>query len=511
VAGRRLGPARRTAAAFALLLACIAALALHPVLYPGAPAAALLLGAAAVLPGAWMAWSVQREWRDELGALRDLARRMAGGDLTVATGACAAPEFAELHGALQQLGSRMSRLVAQVRSGTAAVAATSGMLKADNAALSSRTEVQASSLEETASSTEELTSTVRQNADSAQHASDVVAAATAAAGEGARAVANVVQSMDEIRDRSRRIADIIGVIDGIAFQTNILALNAAVEAARAGDEGRGFAVVAGEVRSLAQRSASAAQEIRALILGSVEQVETGSERVQTAGQAMEQILANVRQASALVAEIAAASEEQSSGIEEINRAVVHIDGMTQQNAGLVEDVTRTVTALQEEAEDLSDAAADFVLGVGEFGNATEATALVQQGVAFLRSHGREALVAEVNKLKKGRFVDRDLYLSVWAEGGTVVGHGVNRRLWNVDWTDMKDSDGRRFVAEIMQLATQRGQGWMDYKWVHPVSKRILVKTAYFEKCGDTVVSCGFYKQQDAAPPRSAPARPRVAA
>jgi hypothetical protein len=340
---------------------------------------------------------------------------------------------------------------------------------------------------------EELTSTVKQNADNARQANKLVSAATASAVKGGEVVGQVVETMGSIKESSSKIVDIISVIDGIAFQTNILALNAAVEAARAGEQGRGFAVVAAEVRSLAQRSAAAAKEIKELIVDSVEKVETGGRLVDDAGKAMNEIVTNVKRVADIMSEIAAASAEQSSGIEEINRAVMQIDGMTQQNASLVEEASRTAASLLEQAVGLSQAVSIFDLGAREFGNAEEAAAMVQSAIEYMHQYGRDGFIEEVNKLNKGQFIDRDLYISIYATNGKIVGHGANRRLWNVDWGGIKDTDGKFFVSEMVNIAKSHGDGWIDYKWVHPVTKDTMVKSAYFEKCDDLVIACGFYK------------------
>jgi methyl-accepting chemotaxis protein len=227
--------------------------------------------------------------------------------------------------------------------------------------LSARTEGQASSLEETASAMEELTAAVRQNAENARLADQLAQSASGVAADGGKVVGEVITTMEAISAASRKIVDIIGVIDGIAFQTNILALNAAVEAARAGEQGRGFAVVASEVRTLAQRSAVAAREIKQLIGNSVQQMNAGTVLVQQAGNTMEQVVASVRRVSDVVAEISASSVEQRSGIEEINRAIVQIDGTTQQNAAMVEQAAAAAAALQERAAQLAAVVARFRL------------------------------------------------------------------------------------------------------------------------------------------------------
>ena len=236
-------------------------------------------GALALIIGGVLAWWLNQSIAKPLHEATEVATRMAAGDLSEPYEAAADGELGELQRALQDMSERMFKIVAHVRLGTTAVATTSGLINTDNTALSSRTESQASSLQETASSMEELTSTVRQNADNAKQANRLVATANESAVKGGRVVADVVETMGSIKESSRKIVDIISVIDGIAFQTNILALNAAVEAARAGEQGRGFAVVAAEVRSLAQRSATAAKEIKALIAASVEKVDVGSHLV----------------------------------------------------------------------------------------------------------------------------------------------------------------------------------------------------------------------------------------
>jgi hypothetical protein len=340
---------------------------------------------------------------------------------------------------------------------------------------------------------EELTSTVKQNAENARQANKLVAKAADSAVNGGQVVGQVVTTMEAIKESSRKIVDIISVIDGIAFQTNILALNAAVEAARAGEQGRGFAVVAAEVRTLAQRSAAAAKEIKELINASVEKVDAGSRLVDDAGVAMNEIVASVKRVVDLMSEISAASTEQSAGIEEINQAVMQIDGMTQQNAALVEEGTRTASALQDQALTLSHTVSIFNLGAREYGNADDAMEMVQRAKEFMHEYGHEALVEDVNKLNKGQFIDRDLYVTVYGLDNIIHAHGSNRRLHGGDWTKIKDTDGKYFCTEMAQVAKTAGSGWIDYKWVHPLTKETVVKSAYFEKVGDVFIACGFYK------------------
>jgi methyl-accepting chemotaxis protein len=294
-----------------------------------------------------------------------LAESVARGDLSPREAATGKDEVADLQHALGAMVTSLRGVVQSVRLGVDSVATASGEIATGNQDLSSRTEQQASSLQQTAASMEQLSSTVKQNTESARQANQLAAAASEVAGRGGAAVGQVVQTMGEIQASSRRIAEIIGVIDGIAFQTNILALNAAVEAARAGEQGRGFAVVAGEVRNLAQRSAQAAREIKELIADSVEKVASGSRQVAEAGKTMGDLVSQVRRVTDILGEIASATFEQNSGIGQVNQAVTHLDQMTQQNAALVEQSAAAAASLREQAHQLAQAVAIFKLGQQE--------------------------------------------------------------------------------------------------------------------------------------------------
>ena len=323
---------------------------------------ALVLGsvAAGLTLGALITRGLTRQLGGEPAYAVKIAGAIAEGDLSVDI-RTASHDNASLLFAMKVMRDKLVGIVSQVRSGTDTIHTASSEIAQGNLDLSSRTEEQASSLEETASSMEQLTSAVRQNADNARQANALAGAASDVAGKGGAVVGRVVQTMESINASSRKIVDIISVIDGIAFQTNILALNAAVEAARAGEEGRGFAVVASEVRNLAQRSASAAKEIKTLIGDSVEQVEIGSRLVHDAGKTMDEVVTSVRQVADIMQEITAASAEQSAGIEQVNQAVLQMDQVTQQNAALVEEAAAAAESLQDQAQILTELVGVFRL------------------------------------------------------------------------------------------------------------------------------------------------------
>jgi len=307
----------------------------------------------ALLLGTAIAWMLTRSISRPLQEAVNVAQHVSAGDLTSQIEVKSNDELGQLMTALKGMNDSLKSIVGEVRYGTDTISVASDEIKRGNMDLSSRTEQQAGSLQETASAMEQLTSTVKQNAENAQQANRLATSASQVASRGGEAVQRVVETMSSISDSSKKIVDIIGVIDGIAFQTNILALNAAVEAARAGEQGRGFAVVASEVRSLAQRSAQAAKEIKQLIDNSVAKVADGGVLVAQAGQTMEQIVASIRDVSVIVSEIAHASSEQNGGIQEVNLAITHIDEGTQQNAALVEQAAAAAKSLQDEAHRLS--------------------------------------------------------------------------------------------------------------------------------------------------------------
>jgi len=321
----------------------------------------LSLGAIELILGGLLGWLLTLSITRPLNQAVSIAETVASGDLTSHIDGSGKDETSKLLQALKTMNDNLLNIVGEVRNGTDTIATASSEIASGNLDLSARTESQAGALEETASAMEELTSTVKQNADNARQANQLAVSASEVAVQGGSVVGRVVDTMGAINESSKKIVDIISVIDGIAFQTNILALNAAVEAARAGEQGRGFAVVASEVRSLAQRSAAAAKEIKALIDDSVEKVGSGSRLVEQAGATMTEVVASVKRVTDIVGEISSASQEQSDGIEQVNRAITQMDETTQQNAALVEQAAAAAQSLQDQASTLTQVVSVFKL------------------------------------------------------------------------------------------------------------------------------------------------------
>jgi len=351
----------------------------------------------ALLAAAALVWLLSRSIVGPLKQALVVAQRVAAGDLSGEVEVKTKDETGVLLQALKSMSDSLRKIVGDVRSGSEAIASGTKQIASGNADLSQRTEEQASSLEETASSMEKLTSTVKQNAENAKQANQLALGASAVAVQGGTVVGQVVDTMSAINASSKKIVDIIGVIDGIAFQTNILALNAAVEAARAGEQGRGFAVVASEVRNLAQRSAAAAKEIKSLIGDSVGKVDAGTRLVDEAGKTMQEIVTSVKRVTDIMSEITAASQEQSSGIEQVNQAIAQMDEATQQNAALVEEAAAAAEAMQEQAQQLTQAVSVFKLAGGSTALAAVVAAPVER-----RSAGRAKNVARLRVKTKSK-------------------------------------------------------------------------------------------------------------
>ncbi len=355
----------------------------------------------AIVTGAVLAWSISRTITQPVGKALEFSKSIAAGDLTAELRHQSRDEIGELLDALRSMQKSLALVVSNVRQGSESVATVSGEIAQGNSDLSARTESQASALEETAASMEELSSTVQQNAENALTANQLAQGASAVATKGGDVVARVVDTMQGIEDSSKRIADIIGVIDAIAFQTNILALNAAVEAARAGEQGRGFAVVATEVRSLAGRSAEAAKEIKGLIATSVERVSQGTLLVNEAGQTMAEVVNSVRRVTDLMGEISAASSEQSAGVSQVREAVTQMDQATQQNAAMVEEMSAAASGLRHQAQELVKVVSVFKLDIRT--GATMASGM-QTAPALSRS-SQFAVVAPTRRLASASTAD----------------------------------------------------------------------------------------------------------
>jgi methyl-accepting chemotaxis protein len=344
-----------------------------------------LIGAIATAIGVACAWILTRSITHPLRNAVSIAQAVAEGDLTSQVRVVGKDEVSQLLDALKKMNDNLFETVTKVRQGTDTIATASMQIAVGNLDLSSRTEQQASSLEETAASMEELTSTVKQNADNARQANQFAGSASDVAIKGGTVVSQVIETMASIHVSSKKIVDIISVIDGIAFQTNILALNAAVEAARAGEQGRGFAVVAAEVRNLAQRAAGAAKEINGLIAESVDKVAVGTKLVDQAGATMDEIVESVKRVTDIMGEITAASQEQTTGIEQVNQAINQMDQVTQQNAALVEQAAAAAQSLQDQAGNLSQVVSIFKLGSDSAANVGAITAMPAMTITAARS------------------------------------------------------------------------------------------------------------------------------
>ena len=420
------------------------------------------------------------------------AERIASGDLSMRLRAEKedASEAGAMWASVARMAGNLTSIVAEVHAGAASILSASQEISDGYTNLSQRTDRQASTLEETSSAMEELSATVRQNADSCHRASGLARDSRSAAGRAAESMRRLSDTIERIDVGSKKVAEIIGVIDGISFQTNILALNAAVEAARAGEQGRGFAVVASEVRALAQRSAGAAKEVKALIEESVAGVAEGARLVSETEEAFGHAVTSVGEVSVVIDQIAGASAEQSAGVEEIKKAIEQLEQATQQNAALVEQSSAAVMSFEHAAERLGRAVASFKIDRAELRE--RAIALVRRGIAHLRAQGPDKAFAEFSD-PRGRFVEGDLYLAVLDMNCVVCANGGNPAIVGRDDSELADSDGKRFSAEFVQVALTRGRGWVDYRWTNPRSGRIEPKSSYVEREGNYVLACGIYR------------------
>lgn len=442
--------------------------------------AALLIYLLAALHGAQAA---------DIEQLSQAMEQATRGNLRVRSNLHSRDALGQMGGLLDRMVLTLSAMVADIRSNAALVAHAGQSLASDSRSLAERTEQQASNLEETAASVEQLSATVQSNAQTAQSADARAAQVRQAADAGLQAMERAAESVEAIQKDARRMGEIIGVIDGIAFQTNILALNAAVEAARAGEQGRGFAVVASEVRSLAQRSAEAAREIRQLIGTSVQQVETSAGLMRSASGGIERMTGGIRTVASNMSEISNSGAQQSQGLAEISAAVQQLDQITQRNAQMVDHAVQQAQVLEQRAATLSKAVANFEL---QQGTAEEAVALVQRAVALAGTCSHEQFLRHITD-KNQPYHDRDMYVFVLnADGAYVAFAGQPSRIGAYVRDLPGVQDGEAVVRNLLDTAA-RGSGWVEYDLQNPATGHVQTKMSFVYGLGDFAVGCGVYK------------------
>lgn len=472
-----------------LVLAVAAAWPLKAVLLvdPQGLAVMLISGAGLALL-AYLMLAFHISFMADFRRVRHAMEQTASGNLRSSVQIQGRDELTDLGQLVERVATNLSAMVAEVRSNSALVAHAGRSLAAGNRDLADRTEQQAANLEQTAASVQQLSSTVQQNAQTAGESDQQAAQVRDVAETGAQSMGRAVDSVEGIQKGAQQMNEIIGVIDSIAFQTNILALNAAVEAARAGEQGRGFAVVANEVRTLAQRSSSSAREIRELIEASRTQVETSVARMRTAGSSMGQIVTGVRGVAANMSLISASSAEQSSGLSEISSAVTQLDAITQRNAQMVERAVAQADQLEQRAAHLSRAVSSFML---QQGTAEEAMALVDRAQAMRLQRGREAFVREITEPASG-FHDRDMYVFALDREGVYRAFGGKPEKVGSRVQDIPGVDGVALLNAIVDQA-ESAAGWVEYDIANPVTGAIQGKMSYVVKVDDLYVGCGVYK------------------
>jgi methyl-accepting chemotaxis protein len=446
---------------------------------------------------AFMSLGIQRMIR--------LAERIAGGELVAdgvrLDGQGASNDAAQLWTSIMKMNRSLAGIVGQVRSSAEAIAGAARGISEGNGDLAQRTQEQAASLEETASGIEQLASTARQNAESCDLASRMASKSRSTAARAAGQMQEVATTMDQIDRGARQVGEILGAVEGIAFQTNILALNAAVEAARAGEQGRGFAVVATEVRALAQRSAQAAREIKALMGASADSMARGRAVVADAGATLAEVVTDVQEVSHVLADIAQASSEQSVGVEEVKKAIQQIDLVTQQNAALVEEAGAAAEAFEQEAARLVEVVGRFKADRAQ--DRSRVVALVKEAVRHVRKHGPERACADLND-PRGAFVRGEDYVFALNTAGVRLAFAPDPKAVGQVVHQNVDSDGKYFGREMLEVAATVGMGWVDFKMLNPRTGRVEPKSAYVEAVGDLVLGCGIYRSESPAPAAPAP-------
>ena len=457
---------------------------------------------------AWLAAAFYISFRSALTALHQGMQAVASGDLAHRVDIPGRDELAGIGRLVEQMNERLSAMVAEIRSSAARVGMAGHQVSEGSAALSQRTEEQAASLRQTLATVQALSEAVAENAAAAGELDRLTGGLRTRAEAGGDAMRQTVDAMSQLETSSRRVGEIVGVIDGIAFQTNILALNAAVEAARAGEAGRGFAVVAAEVRQLAQRSSAAAGEIRQLIQQSGQQVEGSVAHIQNVGGVLESLVSGVRTASDSLRAIAAASARQSADLEQVSASVGNLDEITRRNAEMVTESAGASQDLVSRAAALSDAVASIRLRQG---SADEARALVERAMPLLHSRGIRGAAEELHSKAAG-FVDRDLYVFVIDRVGRYIVHGAKPEMEGKRVHEVPGIDGDRFLRDAW-AAAEHGSGWIDYDIVNPGTGAVQPKTSYVVRLDDEhFVGCGVYRRGDtAAATAPAPAATRRAA
>ncbi|MFZ6687329.1 methyl-accepting chemotaxis protein [Undibacterium sp. SXout11W] len=423
-----------------------------------------------------------------VASLGDSAKAVSAGDLTRQIHLDGKDELAVTGKILEEMNLNLSSLVANVRSNAHMVSQVGQGLAHNISDLSARTEQQASSLEQTSASVEDLADTVKNNADSAAQVDRMASTVSLIAESGGETMQQAVRSMQQIQSSALKVQDIISIIDGIAFQTNILALNAAVEAARAGEQGRGFAVVASEVRNLAQRSSASAKEIRLLIDESVHHVKTGVQQINDVNQTLADIVKGIRDLAGSINAISMASVEQSNGLSQISEALKNLDEITQSNGQMADHAKHVAINLEERANLLSNAVAAFKLRQG---TADEAFALVQKAVALYQQVGQRAL-ATITTNAQHLYADKDMYVFAFNRQGQYLAFGGNAEKLKVNLFNLPGLDGRQLVHDAFALPAEGG--WVDYSITNPVSQKVEHKTSYIEAVAENlVIGCGIYK------------------
>ena len=429
----------------------------------------------------------------DLRQLIHAAKQMVAGDLRLSLSPSSRDELGQLVISIGQLSRTVSAMVANVRSNAAFVSHAGKSLAKGNRELSDRTEQQAANLEQTAASVEELSSTVHENANTASLANGQAGNVRDVADKGAATMVQAVESVEAIQASAKRMDEIVGVIDGLAFQTNILALNAAVEAARAGESGRGFAVVASEVRSLAQRSAEASKEIRLLIGTSSSQVASSVQKIRSAGAAITQVVSGIRDVAASMSQISTSSAEQSSGLSEITSAIRQLDEITQRNAQMVEQAVAQAVNMEGRAGTLVESVALFKL---QQGSAEEAMELVERAVAYRQRTSKDVFLRDLTDASKG-FHDRDMYVFVLDENGTYLAFGGNPAKVGTRVQDIAGIDGNGLLQSIVNQADYE-PGWVEYDITNPTTGRVQTKMSFVQNVDGRYVGCGVYKNLVAA-------------